>query len=65
MFVAMLEHSFENITDNLASDSQNKPNNLTKFITFDDTNSDLHSAIPLVLANNNPHQNSSISLLTT
>ena len=37
---------------------------MTESVVFDGTNSDLHSAIPSVLPNNNPFNNSSISLLT-
>ena len=59
------ENPNQNINDNLPSDSHNKSNNMTESIVFDDTNSDLHSNIPSTLANNNPHDSSSISLLTT
>ena len=38
---------------------------MTESIVLDDTNSDLHSNIPSVLPNNNPHDNLSILLLTT
>ena len=38
---------------------------MTGSIVFDNTNSDLQSATPLVFANNNPYDNSSISLCTT
>ena len=51
--------------DNLASDSHNNLNIMTESLVFDDTNSNLHSNIPSVLANNNPQDSSSISLLTT
>ena len=37
---------------------------MTESVVFDDTNSDLQSTIQSVLPNNNPHDNSSISLLT-
>ena len=54
-----------NINDNLAAYSHNNLNVMTESIVFDDTNSDLRSAIASVLPNNNPHDSSSISLLTT
>ena len=38
---------------------------MTESVVFDDTNSDLHSNLPSVLPNNNPHDSSSISLLAT
>ena len=38
---------------------------MTQSVVFEDTNSDLHSNIPSILANKNPHDSSSISLLTT
>ena len=59
------ENSNQNINDNLASNSQNNLNVMTHSVIFDNTNSDLHSNTPSVLPNNNPHDSSSISLLTT
>ena len=55
------EDTKQNANDNLASDSQNNFHLMTEFVVFDNTNSDLHSYVP----NNNPHDSSSISLLTT
>ena len=55
----------QNVNGNLASDSHDNRNVMTESVVFDDTNSDLHSNIPSVLPNNNSHDNSSISLLTT
>ena len=57
------ENLNQNNNDNLASDSHNNLNVMTDSVVFDDTNSDLN--IPSVLPNNNPHDSSSISLLTT
>ena len=59
------ENPYQNINDDFASDSHNSLNEMTDSVAFDDTNSDLHSAIPSVSPNNNPHDSSSISLLTT
>ena len=59
------ENPDQNVSDNLPSDSHNNRNVMTESVVIDDTNSDLHSNIPSVLPNNNPHDSSSISLLTT
>ena len=59
------EEPNQNINDNLASDGQNNLNVMTESVVFDDTNSDLLSNIPSLVPNNNPHDISSISLLTT
>ena len=59
------EEPNQNINDNLASDGQNNLNVMTESVVFDDTNSDLLSNIPSLVPNNNPHDISSISFLTT
>ena len=59
------ENPNQNINDDLAFNDHNNLNIMTDSIGVDDINSDLHSAIPSVLPNNNPHDSSSISLLTT
>ena len=59
------ENLNQDLNDNLASDSHNNSNNMTESIVFNNTNSDPHSNISSVLANNNPRDSSSISLLTT
>ena len=53
------EDTDKNVNDNLASDSHNNFNVMTESEAFDDTNSDLHSNIPFVLANKSPHDSSS------
>ena len=58
------ENPNQNINDDLAFDSHNNLNLMTDSVGFDYTNSDLHSVIPSVLPNDNPHDSSSISLLT-
>ena len=59
------EYTNQNVDDNLASNCHNNFNVMAESVAFDDTNSELHSNIPSVLANKNPHDSSSISLLTT
>ena len=50
---------------NLGTGSQSNSTSMVESIECADNNSDLNSNIPSVLAHNNPHDNSSISLLTT